>query len=210
MTNATRPIALVAFDLDGTLVRGDTICLAIATHLGRRDRMLAMERLTAREAIISAREEMAGWYRSRPMSELCDALKALPLAPGAREGFQLLKDYEVAIAIVSVTWDFAVAHFARELGAGYYVGTAFSFDQPIAHFWPEDKPRYLTGLAGSLGLSLDQVAAVGDSPGDLAMLDAVGYPFFVGQTRPSEPDRLVHLPDGNILAIAKAIVRSRG
>src|SRR6185437_9618675 len=84
MTNAVvkHPIDLVAFDLDGTLLRGDTVCLAIATRLGRRERMFELERLTSREDIRAAREEMATWYRAVPMTELLASLETLQFAPG--------------------------------------------------------------------------------------------------------------------------------
>lgn len=111
------PIDLVAFDLDGTLLRGDTVCLAIATCLGRRARMLELERLTSREDIRRAREEMADWYRSAPMRDLAASLETLQLAPGTREGCELLKQCGIHTAIVSITWEFAVAHVARMLGA---------------------------------------------------------------------------------------------
>lgn len=204
--DVNRPIRLVAFDLDGTLLRGDTGCLALATPLGKRERMLEMERLTERDAIAAAREEMAGWYRAVSMKDLCASLTAVLLAPGTREAFQLLKQHWIRTAIISVTWDFAVAWVARNLGADYFVGTQYQADGPIGHFWPEDKPRWLRALAESLGLRMDQVAAVGDSVGDLPMLRVVAFPFFVGPTRPSGIDHLVHRPDGDILSIARDLI----
>jgi len=38
---ARRPVRLAAFDLDGTLLRGPTICEVLAAKFGRRDRMSA-------------------------------------------------------------------------------------------------------------------------------------------------------------------------
>ncbi len=35
----TAPIKLVAFDLDGTLLRGSTVCQVLAGALGRAERM---------------------------------------------------------------------------------------------------------------------------------------------------------------------------
>lgn len=200
------PAKLVAFDLDGTLLRGDTACLAIATRLGQRERMLEMERLTERDDILAAREEMTGWYQSVSMADLCASLEELVLAPGTLKAFQLLKQCQIRIAIISVTWDFAVAWVAQRLGADSYVGSRYYANGLIGHFWPEDKPRWLRALAESFGLQMDQVAAVGDSPGDFPMLRVVGHPFFVGKSRPSGIDHLTHYPDGNILSIARQLV----
>ncbi len=52
-------IRLVAFDLDGTLLRGDTVCEVLARRLGRLDRMRELEATaTDLEAQLLARAEM--------------------------------------------------------------------------------------------------------------------------------------------------------
>ncbi len=58
---ARSPVALVVFDLDGTVLRGDTVCEAIAAHIGRLPRMRELERLPW-SAVYSARAEMESWY----------------------------------------------------------------------------------------------------------------------------------------------------
>jgi len=63
---APAPIRLVAFDLDGTLIRADTCCEALARPLGRLERMREFERRTTVEDIAAARVEMAGWYGGVP------------------------------------------------------------------------------------------------------------------------------------------------
>jgi len=199
-------IRLAAFDLDGTLIRSDTCCEAIARPLGHLARMREFEQLRTIEQIAAARAEMAGWYGDRGQVELCAPLADVALAPGARAGFARLRRHGIATAIVSITWDFAVAWFARALGADYHVGTGFAAGGAIAHFWPEDKARWVRALARELGVGLDQVAAVGDSTGDVPMLLAVGQPFFVGPTLPAGCEHIAHHPGGDIDVIASAIV----
>jgi len=205
--HAPSSIRLVAFDLDGTLIRADTCCEAIARPLGRLARMREFERYTTRAEIAAARAEMATWYGDTPHADLCAPLAAVPLAPGVREGFRLLRERGIATAIVSITWEFAVAWVARELGADHHVGTGLAADGQIAHFWPEDKARWFAALAGRLGTGLDAVAAVGDSAGDLPMLRIVGAPFFVGHTLPTGLTSFAHCPDGDIGRIVRHIVR---
>ena len=103
------PIGLVAFDLDGTLLRGDTVCLRIARRIGRLERMREFEALVAEADIRAAREEMALWYHGLGPDDLCAHLAPEMLAPGAAEGFALLRERGIATAIVSITWDFATA-----------------------------------------------------------------------------------------------------
>lgn len=198
-------IGLVAFDLDGTLLHGDTVLEATARQLGRLERVGEFESLTHLEDIEEARKEVASWYSPFRFSELCSSLTSLQPAPGVSEGFQLLKQYGVKVAIISITWEFAVEWFASRLGADYYVGTRLSPAGQISHFWPQDKPRWLAKLAQQLGVGIKQVAAVGDSASDMDMLRIVGHPFFVGQVKPDELEGTYHFPKGDILEIAQNI-----
>lgn len=199
-------IRLAAFDLDGTLIREDTCCEALARPLGRLARMREFERLSTVEEITAARMEMVSWYAGQRYAELCAPLATVALAPGAREGFARLHRHGIATALVSITWSFAVAWFAHALGADYHIGTGLAAGGEIAHFWPDDKARWLRTLAEELGIGLERVAAVGDSPGDLPMLRAVGLPFFVGQALPAGIEHVAHYPSGDIDQIARIIV----
>jgi phosphoserine phosphatase len=58
-----RRIGLAAFDVDGTLLRGPTICECIADGIGMSAQMRAIECLTSTKDIAVARAEMISWYR---------------------------------------------------------------------------------------------------------------------------------------------------
>jgi len=203
---------IVAFDLDGTLIRGKTACEAIAEGIGRAERMGEFEQLRSDqfEEVRAAREEMAGWYSSYTTSDLCAHLAIAPVAPGVVEAFSLLHEEEFKIAIVSLTWSFAAQWFADRWGADYSVGTRLSPDEGVTHFWPQDKALWLTGLADSLGVSLTDVTAVGDSRGDIPMLLVAGHRYWVGEAIPPElEDNVIHAPDGNVLCLTRRIVEHR-
>ena len=106
---------LAAFDLDGTLLRGQTVCEAIAMGIGRIERMRELEQLESSqiEEVTAAREEMAQWYSALTSRDLCQYLAAIRVALGVGEGFALLRDHGFKIAIVSLTWEFAVKWFCR-------------------------------------------------------------------------------------------------
>jgi phosphoserine phosphatase len=171
--------------------------------------MNELELLTRLDDIAVARAELAGYYASATTEQLLSHVERCELAPGAEEGFALLRRHGVRTAIVSLTWAFAVEWFARRLGADYWVGTDLSDDGHIEHFWPEDKARWVRDLTRDLELRREQVAAVGDSWGDAEMLQAVGYPFYVGRTLPSDLGA-AHYPSGNIAEIARRVVDLRG
>ena len=199
-------VRLVAFDLDGTLTRGDTVCEAIARRIGRLERMQEFERLTPLSDPHAVRAEMASWYRAHPRQELLAALEDIRLAPGAEEGIRRLHAAGVVTAIVSITWLFAVEWFAQRLGVPQCAATGLSEDGAIEHFLAPDKPRWALALSARLGIAPDQVAAVGDSPGDIPLLQAVGHPFFVGQRLPAALGSVAHRLQADIAALAEEIL----
>jgi hypothetical protein len=93
-------IRLAAFDLDGTLVRGQTCVEAIAAAIGRSDDCARFERLTMRDvpSVSAARETMAGWYEPYSRAELTAPLAELELAPGSEAAFQLLRKHGIETA----------------------------------------------------------------------------------------------------------------
>jgi HAD superfamily phosphoserine phosphatase-like hydrolase len=204
MSSHSRRVRLVAFDLDGTLIRGPTICESLAEPLGKLPRMREIERLRDLTQIRAARQEMLGWY-GEPLNALCEKLTDVAVAPGADEAFELLAQRGIQTAIVSITWSFAVEWFAQRFGADAWVGTG-ALSGEIQHFWPSDKPIWLTGHANELGIELSEVAAVGDSHGDVPMLEAVGHPFFVGADLPAEIAHAVHAPNADLCEIARRIL----
>jgi HAD superfamily phosphoserine phosphatase-like hydrolase len=201
---------LAVFDLDGTLLRGPTVCEVLARTLGRLDQMRQLEvRILGLSdvAIAAARAEMVRWYREIPPADLVSRLGLVTLAPRAAEGIALLRRHGVAVAIASITWEFAVAWFARQLHVDYYVGTQLDPDGTIRHFWPRDKVPWLQGLRDTLQIPASRVAAVGDSGGDVEMLRAVRVPLFVGATRPRGLPEVTHLPGADIVTVAQCIIQ---
>ena len=199
-------VGLVIFDLDGTLLRGRTVCEVIADRIGRGRRMREMESLTDRAAIALARREMAGWYVDKEQADLVACLEEADIAPGVAGGIALLKAHGFALAIASITWEFAVREFARRWGIGDILGTGLGDDGELAHVWPEDKAEFLRRLVERHHLQRMRTHAVGDSTGDLPMLRAAGNGYFVGRIAPPPIEGLRHCPEANIHAIAQEIV----
>jgi phosphoserine phosphatase len=112
----------------------------------------------------------------------------------------------VRTAIVSITWTFAVQRFAQRLGADAWVGTHVTETGAIEHFWPEDKPVWLRAHAAGLGIHRAEVAAVGDSQGDAAMLQDVGHAVFVGDELCADVVHAWHLPRANLLDVVDRLL----
>jgi phosphoserine phosphatase len=196
---------LVVFDLDGTLLRGQTVCEVLAAPLGRLEEMNTFESLTEECDIAQARVEMAQWYRAVPREQLVKSLASARWAPGAFDGVARLVRGGIAVAVASITWDFAVSWFAHQLGLTHVLGTKIDEDGTVKHVWPRNKGEWLRELASVLAVPSERTAAVGDSTGDLQMLQAAALRFFVGSRLPPGLT-CIHVPDGNIEDIAKTIL----
>jgi phosphoserine phosphatase len=172
--------------------------------------MRELEARIAQGDIVAARMEMARWYQSMSMHELLKHLPRATFAPGTREGIAHLQAHGVELAIASITWEFAVAWFARQLDIQYYLGTMLEPTGEIRHVWPRDKAHWVRRLATDLGISPQNVAAVGDSSGDTDLLLEATHAFFVGTEVPARLTRVIHLPNADISAVAYQMLEQFG
>jgi phosphoserine phosphatase len=203
-------IRLVAFDLDGTIVRDGSCVGAIARGLGRTAEARAFEGLSERDVpgITRAREQMARWFEHVTTDEACATLGDLRLAPGCDECFARLRAAGVTTAVVSVGWEPAVAWFADALGVEHRVGTALRPDGSIAHVWPADLGAWVERLREELGVPTDAVAAVGDSDGDRELLASAALRIAVGRAPVDGVPGVVHLPRADLRDVADRILAS--
>jgi len=198
---------LVAFDLDGTLLRGRTVCEILAAACGRTAEVSAFEAATSQAEIAAGRIAMARWYRNIPRARLFAALESAELAPGAAEGVALLATHGVEVVIASITWRFAVEWFATRFGIHRSLGTDLSADGDVVHVWPADKGPWLQRLMTELSIPYARVAAVGDSAGDTALLAAASLRVFVGASVPAGLVDVYHWPRENIDVVAGRIIK---
>jgi HAD superfamily phosphoserine phosphatase-like hydrolase len=196
---------LVVFDLDGTLLRGPTVCEVLSAPLGRIQEMKQFETLTGQADIVAARSEMARWYSDAARESLIECLSEAQWAPGAVDGVGRLREAGVHVAIASITWSFAVSWFAGRLGVEHFLATRLDESGHIDHVWPEDKPGWVEKLASQLQILNERIAAVGDSLGDVPMLQAVELPFFVGLHPPTQL-HFLHRPAADVLELAEEIL----
>jgi HAD superfamily phosphoserine phosphatase-like hydrolase len=200
------PRGIVVFDLDGTLLRGETVCEVLARPLGRIDRMREFEQYRSEAEIADARKQMTEWYEGHTLEALCAHLRNATWAPGARRAVRDLQKANIVVAIASITWQFAVEWFANQLSVCHRLGTELGSGGKITHVWGRDKARWLEELAGSYGIPRRRIAAVGDSSGDAEMLRAAHLRFYVGaMPRPDIPS-LVHIPNADLRVIADRII----
>jgi HAD superfamily phosphoserine phosphatase-like hydrolase len=209
-TSEPAAAGLVVFDLDGTLIRGRSVCELLAARLGREERMKEIETLTTETALTQARSEMASWYREASEQQLVSFLEPAELAPGAVEALALLRRHGFVCAISSITWLFAVEWFAERLNIDHCQGTCLSAGGSIEHVCPRDKGKWVRELARALGVPAERVATVGDSWRDLEMFRAGAKAFWVGGNVHNMPECVTRVDDGDLFTVAQAIVDDWG
>lgn len=197
---------LVCFDLDGTLLRGPTVCEVLATPLGRLREMQRFEAFKSEQEIMSARMEMSRWYGASSTRDLAEFCKDAQFAPGAKEAIAQLQADDIEVAIASITWKFAVSWFAERLNIHHYVGTELMKTGEIKHVWGRTKGAWLRALVRELAIPETRTAAVGDSASDAELLRAANLRFFVGHELPAGFQDTVHMPAADIRDVANKVI----
>ncbi|MBN4064407.1 haloacid dehalogenase-like hydrolase [Dehalococcoides mccartyi] len=201
------PVKLAIFDVDGTLLRGDTACLWMSRRLGNFERMSELERSPTRDHVIAARHEMAGWYSASSPDELLGDMNNFPWAPGIFEGIRELQQNGVTIALASLGWDFVVEKIARLFGITHTLATTLDFEtSDVGHVWNNHKSEYGSKLSNELGIPASQIAGIGDRPNDFDLLDFAGHGIYVGPNSPPAEKNYTHIPNADIREIAEAIL----
>jgi HAD superfamily phosphoserine phosphatase-like hydrolase len=197
---------LVIFDLDGTLLRGPTVCEVLAEPLGYTEEMRELEAISDEEQWTAARVKMAGWYRNYTTAELQGHLNKARWAPGVVEAVDLLRSRKIEIGIASITWSFAVEWFAQRVGIKHFLGTELLEGGEIRHVWGHTKAAWLQETTKSLEIPSGRVAAVGDSRSDSYMLQSADLRFFVGANVPAGLDHVIHMPNCDIRVLAERLL----
>jgi phosphoserine phosphatase len=183
---------------------------AIADALGFASQMATWEYARTEQELIAARLGMWEYLKHHTRQDITAAVAGIPLAPGAAEGIAALRAAGIRTAIVSLTLTDCAAYFTRRLGIDAHFGTEPDGNGGYQHVFPATRPVLLAQHARALGISPQQVAAVGDSPGDIPMLRAAGNSIYLGATLPSDFTPTWHLPHAPIDEIASRLVYPYG
>jgi len=201
------PIKLAIFDVDGTLLRGDTACQWISRGLGNYDRMSEFEGFSTKEEIMAARREMAGWYSASTPEELMGDLEGFPWAPGTFEGIEQLQQAGITVALASLGWDFVIEKIASLFGITHTLGSEFDFGTgEFIPAWNEHKPEFAAKLSSELDIPVSEIAGIGDRPNDFKLLEFAGQGIYVGSEAPPPEKNFIHLPNADIRDVAAAII----
>ncbi len=189
---ADKPIKAIAFDVDGTLVREN-----FWGALNRAGGLPEAEDMHFFELYVEGKLGYRDWmgkiaktYQANPpkKDEVEKILQMYAFAPGAEDLIRNLSRYP--LALISSNIDTYVKCVAERLGIehayGYttieYDGDRFSgigFQSEATEL--KAKVEALEDFAGKVGVSLDEIAFVGDSRNDLEAFTATGRGVLIGE-----------------------------
>jgi phosphoserine phosphatase len=173
---------VVAFDLDGTLLRRGTVALLLAEHFGEAKMMRDLERALASGEISSRAiaDASAACCAGRTPSEMTPVLAAAAWIDGIEDTLGTLARAGTQVLLATITWRFAAEHLRERHGFAAVSGTELPiedglFSGTVSRYFDEhDKLRFVEEWCAERDIALADVAAVGDSRSDLPLFGRVG------------------------------------
>jgi len=175
---------LIAFDMDGTLVEGNSWA-RINKHFGVEEKALKYMNDYLR-GVISYREFMNNvirlWGNNVHIKDIERILERYKLMPGAEEVISSLRSHGFTVAIITVGLDILANKIADKLGISHVIANGVETDENgyltgngICRVELGHKDKALIKLAEKLDIPLSKTIAVGDSKYDKSMLEVSGF-----------------------------------
>jgi phosphoserine phosphatase len=184
----TSPFRLIIFDMDGTLLQTHFIH-AYADHCGFRsplDHVMNNPRNEPYETSVA----VAKLLKNRDSKEMLRIFTTLPTQPHLPQLLDAVQTANLTTAIVSASYHFIINNLKTRLGFDYGFSNTLILDNDIAtgdihinnqakipykgQVYSINKGAILSRLCTDLGISPEQVIAIGDGPIDKSMIEIAG------------------------------------
>jgi phosphoserine phosphatase len=190
MTRAAQYYPVVVFDLDGTLLRRTTVSMLLGGHLGHAETVNELERAFAAGEISShaVADATAASYAGRTTDEIRAVLDGASWIEGIDETLHALERAGCQVLLATITWRFAAELLQERHGFAAVSGTELEIADGVIggdvtrYFDEHDKLRFVEDWCAQRGISLADVAAIGDSRSDLPLFRRVGHSVAINAT----------------------------
>ncbi|HVT97502.1 MAG TPA: phosphoserine phosphatase SerB [Acidobacteriaceae bacterium] len=173
---------LFAFDMDSTLIQGEVIDeLAKMAGVGDKVARITEAAMRGELQFDQSFTRRVALLQGLPAERVHSLLEAIPLAEGAERLIRTLRMLGYKTAILSGGFTFFAQHLQQRVGIDYVHANELEIANgvvtgrvvpPIVN--GERKAAFLTEIAKSEDISLEQVVAVGDGANDIPMLRVAG------------------------------------
>ncbi len=176
------PVAVVFFDVDGTLVRGISSAQHLAGFLGHQEILAAAEADWDAGLVDNVQVELLdakGWTGAS-LAEVRGWLASMPVVDGIPDVLDWCSRHDVLAVLATLAWEPVGTYLRETYGFAASCGPCLEaadghFTGAVAlHFDEFAKRDFAIELARSAGLSMDRCAAVGDSRSDVPLFGEVG------------------------------------
>ncbi len=184
------PFPVVAFDLDGTLLRGTSVSLYLAEWMGQGDLITEVERRFRANEISNSEvaDISAAWFAGIDPDEVWNQLATAPWIRGIDQTLAALTAADCHVLLGTVTWRFAADMLQRRYGFEAVSGTEMRLDNGLLsgtvsrHFNEHDKVCFVESWCAQHGFGIEQAAAVGDSRSDVPLFARPGCAIALNAT----------------------------
>ncbi|MFJ2443390.1 MULTISPECIES: HAD family hydrolase [unclassified Streptomyces] len=188
MISTRHPV--IAFDLDGTLLRGTTTSLVLAEAMGHRPAVEELERLYSAYEInnfeFASRE--AALFAGATPAQIREHLRPAPWIAGVKETLTALTEAGCTLLLATLAWRFAAEEleyrpwFAAVSGAGMDLEDGALSGRVAQHIDEDGKLAFVEAWCRSHDVGLHEIAVVGDSRSDVPLFQAAGTSIALNAT----------------------------
>ena len=180
----------MAFDLDGTLLRGTSVSAYLARRLGHAELLRDLEQQYAAGRISNSAvaDATAAAFAGVPLAEIAEHLDVAPWIANIGAVVGHLQAAGNVVLVCTVTWRFAAEYLRRRHGFDAVSGTVMGVRGGILtgwvvrHFDRDDKIGFVREHCVRHGLALADVVAVGDARSDLPLFAVAGHAIALNAT----------------------------
>jgi phosphoserine phosphatase len=182
LTDQQRPKKMFFFDMDSTLIQGETIDeLAKMAGVGDQVKAVTAAAMRGELAFPESFRHRVALLKGLPENRVLEALEQIPLMEGSERLFRTLRHLGIRTGVLSGGFTFFGDHLQKKLGVDFVHANVL--DVADGAVTGAVRTRIVDGaykaeliqeIAAREGVPLAQVVAVGDGANDLPMLRLAG------------------------------------